>query len=259
MNDDLLKRREFKFRHPQHKDKEYERHYIGHPVNGIALLAVGQFKNPMDFAFVRTLLKSVKYGEPYLVIEKYTQSFHNPLILAEMVESAFNWVLKGTGVKLVLEPWNTDEKIMWYEDFSESYKNELKKCKGENLIMVGYEDALEYYLNKMARKGKHPIVKDDSIKDYILFKDKNLVMKLLRSQIKDARSSKKIAMPFRLLSDRKFMKRIPYKVVISDMPELEGRISETRYNHWTNTISSSYEGDSDYETLNKEIDNLLIA
>ena len=100
MKDDLYKRKTFKFRHPNDSEKEYERHYIGCPANGIALLMVGQFKKDMDFAFVRIVLKSVFYGEPYLVIEKYAQSFRNPDILARMVESAFNWVLKGKGVKL---------------------------------------------------------------------------------------------------------------------------------------------------------------
>jgi hypothetical protein len=177
--------------------------------------------------------------------------------MAKMVEHAFNWVLQGTGVSLVIEPWETDEKIMWYKDYSESLMYEIIRCKGEGLTLVGYEEALEYHINKNARKRKSPIAKNDSLEDYILFKNKNLVLKLLRSQIKDARSSKKIAMPFRLLSDRKLLKRVPYKVVLSEMQELEGKISETRYNYWTNTISSCYEGDYDYENLNKEIDNLL--
>lgn len=257
MDDDLYKRREFKFRHPKHKDKEYERHYLGCPVNGMALLAVGQFKTPKDFAYVWIISKSVNYGEPYLVIEKYAQSFRNPHVLAEMVERAFNWVLKGTSVKFVLEPWETDETIMWHKDFSESYDNEVRKCKDKGPILVGYEDALEGHLKMAARKAKRHIAKEDSIEGYILYKDKKKLMALLRNQIKNVRSSKKIAMPFRLLSDRKLMKRIPYKVVMSAFPELKGRISETRYNHWNNIIVSSYKGNTDYESFNKEIDMLL--
>ena len=257
MDDDLYKRREFKFMHPKHKDKEYIRHYLGSPVNGMALLAVGQFKTPEDFAYVWIISKSVNYGEPYLVFEKYAQSFRNPHILAEIVERAFNWVLKGTSVKFVLEPWETDEKIMWHDDYSESYDNEARKCKDKGPIMVGYEDALEGHLKEAARKAKRYIAKEDSIEGYILYKDKKQLMALLRNQIKNVRSSKKIAMPFRLLSDRKLMKRIPYKVVMSAFPELKGRISVTRYNHWNNTIVSSYRGNPDYESLNKEIDILL--
>ena len=257
MYDDSRSDQVLRFKHPKHKDKEFIRHYIGDPSRGVALLTVGQFRDPLDYVYVKIVLKSLNYGEPYLVIIKAGQSLRNPHIMAEMVECAFNWALKGTGLSLVIEPWETDEKIMWYKDFSESLMYEIYRCKGEGLTLVGYEEALVYHMNKNARKRKSSIAKDDSLEDYILFKNKNLVLKLLRSQIKDARSSKKIAMPFRLLSDRKLLKRVPYKVVLSEMQELEGKISETRYNYWTNTIVSDYEGDYDYENLNKEIDNLL--
>ena len=221
MKEDLFKQKEFKFRHPKDSEKEYERHYIGCPANGIALLMVGQFKKEMDFAFVRIVLKSVFYGEPYIVLEKYVQSFRNPDILAKMVESAFNWVLKGQGVIVKLEPWEPNEQVMWLLD----YERQIKKAK--------------------------------SIKDYILFKDKALVMKLLRHHVSKFRLSKKVAMPFRLFMERKITKRIPFKLVLTEMPELKGKISKTRYNHWTDKMVSSYKGDSDYEALEKEIDDLL--
>ena len=259
MKDDLYKRKTFKFRHPNDSEKEYERHYIGCPANGIALLTVGQFKKDMDFAFVWIVLKSALYGEPYLVLGKYSQSFHNPDILAKIVESAFNWVLKGKGVKLVLEPWETDEKIMWAVDYNQSYMNEMTHIDPSDLILVGYEDALEDYMMKLAKRGKQKINKEKGFKDYILFQDKNLVMRLVRQQIKNTSSPKRIAMPFRLLNDRKIVNRIPYKIVVSEYPELEGNISETRYNYWTNAIISSYEGDLDYIELNKEIDSLLMS
>ena len=243
MRDDLNKQKEFKFRHPNDSEKEYERHYIGCPANGIALLMVGQFKKDMDFAFVRIVLKSVFYGEPYLVLEKYAQSFRNPDILARMVESAFNWVLKGKGVKLVLEPWEPDEQVMWLLDYEESYTTEIQKMKKEDLVMIG--------------KKKRQIKKAKSIKDYILLKDKALVMKLLRQYVNKFHLSKKVAMPFRLFMERKIMKRVPFKLVLQEMPELVGKVSKTRYNHWTDGLVSSYKGDSDYEALEKEIDDLL--
>ena len=154
MKDDLYKRKTFKFRHPNDSEKEYERHYIGCPANGIALLMVGQFKKDMDFAFVRIVLKSVFYGEPYLVIEKYAQSFRNPDILARMVESAFNWVLKGQGVVMKLEPWEPEEQVMWLLDYEESYMTEIQKMKREDLVMIGYEDALERHRKLEAQSNE---------------------------------------------------------------------------------------------------------
>ena len=226
MKEDLFKQKEFKFRHPKDSEKEYERHYIGCPANGIALLMVGQFKKEMDFAFVRIVLKSVFYGEPYIVLEKYAQSFRNPDILAKMVESAFNWVLKGQGVIVKLEPWEPNEQVMWLLDYEESYMTEMQKMKKEDLIMIGYEDALERHQKLEAKKKKRQIKKAKSIKDYILFKDKALVMKLLRHHVSKFRLSKKVAMPFRLFMERKITKRIPFKLVLTEMPELKGKISK---------------------------------
>lgn len=257
MKEDLFKQKELKFRHPKDSEKEYERHYIGCPANGIALLMVGQFKKEMDFAFVRIVLKSVFYGEPYIVLEKYAQSFRNPDILAKIVESAFNWVLKGQGVIVKLESWEPNKQVMWLLDYEESYMTEVQKMKKEDLIMIGYEDALERHQKLEAKKKKRQIKKAKSIKDYILFKDKALVMKLLRHHVSKFRLSKKVAMPFRLFMERKITKRIPFKLVLTEMPELKGKISKTRYNHWTDKMVSSYKGDSDYEALEKEIDDLL--
>ena len=257
MKEDLFKQKELKFRHPKDSEKEYERHYIGCPANGIALLMVGQFKKEMDFAFVRIVLKSVFYGEPYIVLEKYAQSFRNPDILAKMLESAFNWVLKGQGVIVKLESWEPNKQVMWLLDYEESYMTEVQKMKKEDLIMIGYEDALERHQKLEAKKKKRQIKKAKSIKDYILFKDKALVMKLLRHHVSKFRLSKKVAMPFRLFMERKITKRIPFKLVLTEMPELKGKISKTRYNHWTDKMVSSYKGDSDYEALEKEIDDLL--
>ena len=257
MRDDLNKQKEFKFRHPNDSEKEYERHYIGCPANGIALLMVGQFKKDMDFAFVRIVLKSVFYGEPYLVLEKYAQSFRNPDILARMVESAFNWVLKGQGVVMKLEPWEPEEQVMWLLDYEESYMTEIQKMKREDLVMIGYEDALERHRKLEAKKQKRHIKKGKSIKDYILIKNKPKVMNLLRKEIKKALSPKQVAMPIRLLIDRMIMKRAPFKLMLTEIPELEGKISDTRYNHWTDKMQSSYQGDEDYEALDKEIDSLI--
>jgi hypothetical protein len=156
-----------------------------------------------------------------------------------------------------LEPWEPNEQVMWLLDYEESYMTEVQKMKKEDLIMIGYEDALERHQKLEAKKKKRQIKKAKSIKDYILFKDKALVMKLLRHHVSKFRLSKKVPMPFRLFMERKITKRIPFKLVLTEMPELKGKISKTRYNHWTDKMVSSYKGDSDYEALEKEIDDLL--
>ena len=172
MKDDFLKRETLVFRHPNDSGKAYVRHYIGSPVNGNAFLMVGQFKKDMDFAFIRIVMKSKIYVEPYIVVEKYSQSFRNPDILAKMVERAFNWVLRGKGVEIKLEPWEPEEQVMWLLDYEESYLIEMEKARKEDLIMVGYEDALEYYMKqqeeqKQPKKGKKSANKTDRVENYI--------------------------------------------------------------------------------------------
>lgn len=264
MENDVNKEQEFKFRHPQHKDKVFVRHYIGSPEYGFALLTLGQFRNPLDFVFVRIVPKSLNYGEPYLVFVKLAQSFRNPHILAEMVESAFNWVLKDTGVKLVLEPWETDEKIMWYKDYSESFMAEVIRCKGEGLTMVGYEDALEYLREKEAREDKKPKIskKSDDIMDYIEHSNKEAIIKFLRQSVKNMRLPKDIARPVRLLCDYKLVKdkdeyRLPYKAFLKTCPEIKELISERKYNNWTNKYSTNYNHDNAYKKLEKVLAGIL--
>ena len=136
MKDDLHKRKLLEFRHPQDKEKVYQRHYIGTQANGVVLMTIGQEKKPTDFAFVWIVLKSAYYGEPYLVFVKFTQSFRNPDNLAKMVECAFNWELQGKGVELVLEPWAPKENTMWAFDFNMSFIKEMKTMDPNDLVLV---------------------------------------------------------------------------------------------------------------------------
>ena len=264
MDDDMNKLCEFKFRHPKRKDKVFTRKYVGAHVHGIALLKLDQCGAPFGCSFVRILLKSLNYGVPYLVIENYDHSFRHLHILAEMVESAFNWVLKDTGVKLVLEPWETDEKIMFYKDYSQSFMYEIQKCKDEGPIMLGYEDALENHREKEAREDKKPKIskKSDDIMDYIEHSDKEAIIKFLRQSVKNMRLPKDIARPVRLLCDYKLVKdkdeyRLPYKAFLKTCPEVKELISERKYNNWTNKNSTNYNHDNAYKKLEKVLAVIL--
>ena len=142
MDDDVSKHRTLKFVHPKDKGKEYIRHYYSMPVNGHALLALGQYKNEMDFTYVWIVLHPIYFKEPYLVLGKNSCSVRNPDFLADMVASAFNWVLRDNGVELVMESWDPKEKRdLWYKDFSESYANEALHIEDSNHEIFGYESA----------------------------------------------------------------------------------------------------------------------
>ena len=260
MQADMAMEKEFKFRHPKDSGEEYFRHYVGNSLNGNAFLMVGQFKKGMDFAFVRIMFHSVIYHEPYIVVEKCSQSLRNPDTLARMVESAFNWVLKGQGLQMKLEPWEPTEKMTWLLDYEMSYLEEMEKADPADLIMIGYEEALKMrrILEAMKEESKkHKIIKkSDDIRTYILTENKEGIIQFLHQAVKGQKTAKEIARPFRLLLDLMLTDRIPHKAVIKEFPELKGLIKERRYNHWTNPNSSSYDDDPYYKKM-KERFNLF--
>ena len=253
MQADMAMEKEFKFRHPKDSGEEYFRHYVGSSLNGNAFLMVGQFKKGWDFAFVRIMLHSVIYHEPYIVVEKCSQSLRNPDTLARMVESAFNWVLKGQGLQMKLEPWEPTETVMWLLDYEMSYLEEMEKADPADLVMIGYEEALmmRRILKAMNEESKQPRIskKSDDILAYILTEDKEGIIRFLHRAVKGVKTAKEIARPFRLLLDLMLTDRIPHKAVIKEFPELKGLIKERRYNHWTNPNSSSYDDDPYYKKM----------
>lgn len=253
MKDDLHKRKLLKFRHPQDKEKVFQRHYIGNQANGVVLMTIGQEKKPTDFAFVWIVLKSAYYGEPYLVFVKFTQSFRNPDNLAKMVECAFNWELQGKGVELVLEPWVPKENTMWAFDFNMSFIKEMKTMDPNDLVLVGYEDVLEDYQMRLARKEEirkpKVIKKSDDIVTYILADNREAIVCFLHQALKGQKTAKGIARPFRFLFDHQLTEHIPFKAVMKEFPELKGLIKVRSYNDWTNPNSTSYDNDPQYKKM----------
>ena len=253
MQADMAMEKEFKFRHPKDSGEEYFRHYVGSSLNGNAFLMVGQFKKGWDFAFVRIMLHSVIYHEPYLVVEKCSQSLRNPDTLARMVESAFNWVLKGQGLQMKLEPWEPTEKMTWLLDYEMSYLKEMEKANPADLIMIGYEEALKMrrILMTMKEESKKPkiIKKSDDIWTYILTENKEGIIRFLHQAVKGQKTAKGIARPFRFLFDHQFTEHIPFKAVMKEFPELKGLIKERSYNDWTNPNSTSYANDPQYKKM----------
>ena len=253
MQADMDMEKEFRFRHPKDSGEEFFRHYVGSSLNGNAFLMVGQFKKGWDFAFVRIMLHSVIYHEPYIVVEKCSQSLRNPDTLARMVESAFNWVLKGQGLQMKLEPWEPTEKVTWLLDYEMSYLKEMEKANPADLIMIGYEEALKMrrILMAMKEESKKPkiIKKSDDIWTYILTENKEGIIRFLHQVVKGQKTAKGIARPFRFLFDHQFTEHIPFKAVMKEFPELKGLIKERSYNDWTNPNSTSYDNDPQYKKM----------
>ena len=261
MDDDFNKINEFKFHHPQNAHKEFFRHYVYLPANGCTFMMVGQMRKPEDSACVRIMIHSVNFHDSYLAIYDYAHCFRNPDLMAGMLVRGFNGALKGTGLKMTFEPWDTrGEDIRWLDDSELTYNTNFHRTMGKNVSKMGYEDLREHHKKVIALREKRKMEneKKDKIEAYISDDyDKEKIMTFLCEALKNCRGPKRVSMPFRLLYDRGITGRIHYSVVIKEMPELESQVSDSRYYHWTNKVLSSYDGDVAYDKLSKELDDIL--
>ncbi len=264
MEKDLHDDEVFLFHHPKYSKKEYQRKYHLCPANGNARMVVGRMRNPLDFAYVSFVLHSYFYKVPYIVIEDYKHISPNPDVIADMVARAINWVLKDTGVEIILERW--DEMVLYPIDFWESYKGELRKSGGKNLIPMGYEGALKVHKEKEAKKKKcksaASIKKTDDIRFYIQHPNIDAIIDFIRKALVGAKMPKDIVRPIRLLREHQIFlannnDRLPYRAFINEFPEFKDLIKEGTYNDYLNPNRTSYDGDKIYNKLNKELEMIL--
>ena len=182
----------FSFVHPKNGKKVYQRKHTRCPANGNTELAVGTMVKP---------------------------------------ERAFNWVLEGSGVKVILERWDTKgEIIQYHRDFARSWDIELNKSEGEYLVRMGCEDAFEVHKRKEAKKKKAD-KKSDDVRYYIHHPNVDAIIEFIRKGIKGMILPKDISRAPRLLRDHKiFLKkegyRLPYRAFIKEFPEVKDKNSQ---------------------------------
>ena len=252
----------FSFVHPKNGKKAYQRKHTRCPANGNTELAVGTMVKPLDFARALIVLHSHMYKVPYIVLERYRHISSNPDVMAKMIERAFNWVLEGSGVKVILERWDTKgEIIQYHRDFARSWDIELNKSEGEYLVRMGCEDAFEVHKRKEAKKKK-PNKKSDDIRYYIQRPNKETIIAFIHKSLVGMTLPKDIARPFRVLREHKvFLRsedyRLPYNAFIKAFPEFKDLISEGAYNDCLNPNRTSYDGDEIYYKLEKESEMIL--
>ena len=252
----------FNFVHPKNGKKAYQRKYAKSPANGNTELAVGTMERPLDFARVLIVLHSHMYKVPYIVLERYRHISNNPDVMAKMIERTFNWVLRDTCVRVVLERWDTKgEYIDYHKDSRASWDIELDKSEGEYLVRMGCEDAFEVHKRNEAKKKK-PNKKSDDIKYYIKHPNKEAIITFIHKALIGMTLPKDIARPVRLLVDHKiFLKkegyRLPYRAFIKEFPEVKDLITIKAYNDWNNPNRRNYNNDDLYKKLEKELEMIL--
>ena len=253
----------FSFVHPKNGKKVYQRKHTKCPANGNAELAVGTMEKPLDFARVIIVLRSHMYKVPYIVLERYRHISCNPDVMAKMVERAFNWALRDTGVNVVLERWDTKgEIIQYHRDFARSWDIELDKSEGEYLVRMGCEDAFEVHKRNEAKKKKPNKKKSDDIRYYIKHPNKDAIIEFIRKALEGMKVPKDIARPIRVLRVHKvFLRsedyRLPYNAFIKAFPEFKDLIERGAYNDFINPNRTKYNNDEIYMQLEKELENIL--
>ena len=260
---DMKKEKLFSFVHPKNGKKVYMRKYAKCPANGNSELVVGTMVKPLAFARALIVLHSHMYKLPYIVLERYRHISNNPDVMAKMIERAFNWALRDTSVRVVLERWDTKgEYINYHRDFRLSWDVELDKSEGEYLIQMVYEDALEVHKRKEAKKKNTNKKKSDDIRYYIQHPNKDAIIEFIRKALEGMKVPKDIARPVRLLVDHKiFLKkegyRLPYRAFIKEFPEVKDLITIKAYNDWNNPNRRNYNNDDLYKKLEKEMEIIL--
>lgn len=255
--DDYNQKVVFEFKHPKDSDKTYERHYDRPAYNGYAELKVGHFSTAGDYARVIINITSKNF-EPYVVLENYKPAFNRASILADMVTRAFNWVLRGKMLCVKLEPWEPaeGEKIYWMKDCHETLVAAEKASEDDAMQNFGFEQ-----LKKQSEQTTSVINlrKTDDFRKYIRYKDKELVVRLIREAVKNLKGAKDIARVIRFLQDQKVITRPTFLAFISEFKELEGKISVSRFNYYTYIVNKPFDNDPQYDGLFETFESLITA
>ena len=124
--------------------------------------------------------------------------------------------------------------------------------------MYGYEKTdfmIRHYLSQKVRQ-KMPR-KSDDLEDYVLHHDVNLVLKLLDDVLRKLRGSQAVSRPFRFLQDKEILARPTFKAVIKYYPYLKNKVSETRFNEYTNPEIAQFVNDKLYEKYHETFSTIL--
>ena len=76
--------------------------------------------------------------------------------------------------------------------------------------------------------------KSDDMREYVLYKDTELVIKLLDGVLRKLKGSKAVSRPVRFLQDREILDRPTFVALLKCYPYLKDKVSPSRFNDYTN-------------------------
>lgn len=112
------------------------------------------------------------------------------------------------------------------------------------------------YLHFKARQTA--LRKSDNLEDYILCDDTELVLKLLDGVLRKLKGSKNVSRPIRFLQDHDIIARPTFKALIKCYPYLKDKVSESRFNDYTNIDKKEYfKDDKLYDKYHETFSTIL--
>ena len=265
--DDYSLQREFEFVHPVDSGKKYIRHYTLPLNKHVALLRVGQYRTDNDYATVAINLAPEFCDEPYVILAGFIPAFQSADELARIVERAFNKVLEGSDVRVVLEYWDIsaeDKAAMYKSDCVDACYLGFRSSDGNNLGDFGFEQlnamkakAVETKQQKVKKaKAKKEVehIKSDNILDYIPENlnngDKESLLMLLGDTVRGLKHPIDIMRSVCFLISHGIIARPTFPAFIKRYPFLEDHISESTYNRLITHRKVYYRDD---DTQNRDL------
>lgn len=251
IKEDFLKQRELIFVNPNN-GKTYIRHYACMPQGDVTIMALGYFLDD-DYVYATVGINNSKLRyEPYVAIVDYKPAFRNAGEMAQMVESAINWVMKPRGLKVHLEPWDDkkeSQKIIWMKDFAEAYFGGRHRRHFNPLANFGYEMLLERWESMGKKVSRHR--NSDDIRDYMYEGTENNILPWLHRMTDKYNQPKDMMRAVRALYELKLILKISYEAFIKEFGK-EGMICRSTFNDYMNLGKSPYLYDEKYSDVKND-------
>ena len=167
--------------------------------------------------------------------------------------------LEGVGWKVKLEPYDANQeetsritKVMTEINDPQNAERSLEKMYGIKKTDLLIRNCLHHKAKQMGMR------KSDELRDYVLIKDAELVIELLDGVLRKLKGSKNVSRPIRFLQDHDIIARPTFKALIKCYPYLKDKVSESRFNDYTNTDKKEYfKGDKLYDKYHETFSTIL--
>ena len=167
--------------------------------------------------------------------------------------------LRVVGWKVKLEPYDANQeetsritKMMAVINDPQNAERTLENMNGMKRTDLLIRNYLRY---KAKQTGMR---KSDELRDYVLIKDAELVIELLDGVLRKLKGSKNVSRPIRFLQDHDIIARPTFKALIKCYPYLKGKVSESRFNDYTNIDKKEhFKDDKLYDKYHETFSTIL--